>query len=88
MSSLGKLFSWLFVSRKSTDAEDHPDLAPLVFEDLKKELDVELEARKLARSGLPEADATALSYPELKIIQRLEAVRVNYKKWALTVTVR
>lgn len=84
MMAFGKLFSWLFVSRKSTDAEDHPDLVPLVFEDLKKELDVELEARKLARSGLPEADATALSYPEMKIIQRLEAVRANYKKWALT----
>lgn len=78
-----KLFSWLFVSRKSTDVEDHPDLNPLVFEDLKKELHVELEARKLARAGLPEADATSLSYPEMKIIQRLEAVRANYKRWAL-----
>lgn len=84
MMAIGKIFSWLFVSRKSTDAEDHPDLVPLVFEDLKKELDVELEARKLARSGLPEVDATALSYPEMKILQRLEAVRANYKKWALT----
>ena len=84
MMAISRLFSWLFVSRKSTDAEDHPDLVPLVFEDLKKELDVELEARKLARSGLPEADATTLSYPEMKILQRLEAVRANYKKWALT----
>ncbi|MDP2243607.1 hypothetical protein [Pseudomonas sp.] len=84
MKAFGKLFSWLFVSRKSTDAEDHPDLVPLVFEDLKKELDVEVEARKLARAGLPEADATTLSFPERKIIQRLEAVRANYNKWALT----
>ncbi len=84
MKAFGKLFSWLFVSRKSTDAEDHPDLVPLVFEDLKKELDVEVEARKLARAGLPETDATTLSFPESKIIQRLEAVRANYSKWALT----
>lgn len=84
MIAISRLFSWLFVSRKSTDAEDHPDLVPLVFEDLKKELNVELEARKLARSGLPEPDATTLSYPEKKILQRLEAVRANYKKWALS----
>lgn len=84
MIAISRLFSWLFVSRKSTDAEDHPDLVPLVFEDLKKELNIELEARKLARSGLPEADAKTLSYPEKKILQRLEAVRANYKKWALS----
>jgi hypothetical protein len=84
MMAIRSLFSWLFIKPKSTDAEDHPDLSPLVFEDLKKELDVEIEARKLARAGLPEADATTLSYPEMKILQRLEAVRANYKKWALT----
>jgi len=84
MKAIGKLFSWLFVSRQSTDADDHPDLVPLVFEDLRKELDVDIEARKLGRAGLPEADATALSSPERKIIQRLEAVRANYNKWALT----
>lgn len=83
MKSFEQLFSWLYVSPKSTDAEDHPDLYPLVFEDLKRELDVDLEARKLARAGLPEADATSLSFPEMKIIQRLEAVRANYKRWAL-----
>lgn len=78
-----KLFSWLFVSSKSTDAHDHPDLHPLVFEDLKKELNIDLEARRLARAGLPETDATSLSSPEMKIIHRLEAVRANYKRWAL-----
>lgn len=84
MKAFAKLFSWLFASRKSTEAEDHPDLVPLIFEDLKQELDVEVEARKLAQAGLPEADASTLSFPERKIIQRLEAVRANYNKWALT----
>lgn len=83
MTLIEKLFSWLFVSRKSTDVEDHPDLSPLIFDDLKKELSIDIEARKLARAQLPETDATSLSSPELRIIQRLEAVRANYKRWAL-----
>lgn len=83
MMSLKKLFSWFVVSRKSTDVEDHPDLSPLDFDDLKKELAVEFEARKLARAGFPEPDATSPSFPEMRIIQRLEAVRANYKRWAL-----
>lgn len=83
MTLFKKLFSWLFVSRQSTDVEDHPDLSRLDFDDLKKELAVELDARKLARAGLPEADAISLSAPEMRIIQRLEAIRANYKRWAL-----
>ncbi len=83
MTLLTRLFSWLFVSRKSTDVEDHPDLSPLIFDDLKKELAVEIDARKLARAGLPETDAKVPSAPEMRIIQRLEAVRANYKRWAL-----
>ncbi len=83
MTLIRKLFSWLFVSRKSTDVHDHPDLSPLDFEDLKKELALELDARKLARAGLPESDALSLSAPEMRIIQRLGAVRANYKRWAL-----
>lgn len=50
MTLLKKLFPWLFVSRQSTDVEDHPDLSRLDFDDLKKELAVELDARKLARA--------------------------------------
>ena len=51
MKAIGRLFSWLFVSRQSTDADDHPDLVPLVFEDLRKELDVDIEARKLGQTA-------------------------------------
>ncbi len=86
MTLIKKLFSWFSVSRKSTDVEDHPVLSPLDFDDLKKDLALELEARKLARAGLPETDAKSLSAPELRVIQRLEAVRNNYKRWALVRT--
>lgn len=83
MKSFSKLFSWLFVSRRSTDVEDHPDLSPLDFDELKKQLQIERDAKQLAVAGLPETDCTSLTSVELRIIQRLEAVRANYKRWAL-----
>lgn len=72
-----------FISRYLTDVEDHPDLSQLDFDDLKKELAIELEAKRLSRAGQPETDATSFSAPEMRIIQRLEAVRANYRRWVI-----
>lgn len=83
MSLIKDLFSWLYISRYSTELEDHPDLSPLDFDDLKNELAIELDARRLARAGQPETDATSFSAPEMRIIQRLEAVRANYRRWVI-----
>lgn len=83
MGLLRKLWSWLVASRRSTEPDDHPDINPLDLEELKKELRLAEEAKRLGEAGLPSPDATQLSAPEMAIISRLESTRRNYQTWAL-----
>lgn len=83
MSLLKKLGSWFFLTRRSTKPDDHPDLNPLDLDDLKKELNLAEEARRLGEVGLPSPEATKLSAPEMAIVSRLESTRRNYQTWAL-----
>ncbi|MNF37096.1 hypothetical protein D3C84_180070 [compost metagenome] len=82
MEFLKKMFSWLLISGKTEPSGNHPDLHPLDLDELKQELNVEFEARRLGEVGLPRPEETRLSGPENKIVQRLEAARRDYMNWA------
>ena len=83
MGLLRNFWGWLVASRRSTEPDEHPDINPLNLEDLKKELHLAEDAKRLGEAGLPSPDATQLSAPEMAIVSRLESTRRNYQTWAL-----
>lgn len=82
MVFLKNLFGWMLVTKKDDSQGIHPDLNPLDLDELKAELRVEFEARRLGEIGLPRPDETNLSGPEHNILQRLESIRRDYVNWA------
>src|SRR5688572_10314969 len=58
------------------------DLYRIDIDQASRELDLENEARRLARAGFPQADQTALSAPEAKAVQHVEKARQDFVQWA------
>lgn len=83
MGLLRKFWGWFVASRRSTEPDEHPDINPLDLEELKKELHLAEDAKRLGVAGLPGPDAKQLSAPEMAIVSRLESTRRNYQTWAL-----
>jgi hypothetical protein len=82
MDFMTKIFGWMLVSRRKESPQNHPELNPLDLEDLKTELGIEHQARRLGEVGLPRPTDTALSGPENRIVQRLEEARRDHLNWA------
>lgn len=72
----------LNTARRKLSQLAHPDLYRIDIEQAARELDLEGEARRLARAGLPPPDQTALSAPEAKAVQRVEKARQDFVQWA------
>ncbi|HEX4508572.1 MAG TPA: hypothetical protein VH328_00760, partial [Burkholderiaceae bacterium] len=69
------LWSWLRSPRPAATARGAPGLQPLDVDRLYAELDLGPEARRLGAAGLPASDATSLSGPEARALQRIEQAR-------------
>ncbi len=67
--------------RKLSQLNQSP-LYRIDIEQIANELDLENEAKKLAASGLPAPEQTALSAPEAKVVQRVEKARHDFVEWA------
>src|SRR4051812_29783121 len=72
----------LVSARRKLSQLNHPPLYRIDIEHVAKELDLENEAARLARSGLPAPDQTALSAPESRVVQRVEQARHDFIDWA------
>lgn len=60
----------------------NPDLYRIDIDQAARELELESEARRMAKTGLPRPDDTALSAPEAKAVQRVEKARREFVQWA------
>jgi hypothetical protein len=81
MGALAWLKSWLWSTGAKSDEDDGFDLTPLNVPQLKKELRLTAEGRRLGEGGVPSEDATALAGPEAEALQRVEKRRSEYVKW-------
>lgn len=82
MEFISKIFGWMLAPRNADPPKSHPELYPLDLEELKAELNIEHQARRLGEVGLPKSTDSVLSGPENQIVQRLEAERRDYLNWA------
>lgn len=69
-------------ARRKLSQLANPDLYRIDIDQAARELDLENEARRLAKSGFPLPDQTALSAPEAKAVQRVEKARRDFVQWA------
>src|SRR5688572_2329793 len=69
-------------ARRKLSQLAHPDLYRVNIDQAARELDLESEARRLAKAGFPLPDQTALSVPEAKAVQRVEKSRQDFVQWA------
>ncbi|MCQ4260978.1 MULTISPECIES: hypothetical protein [Pseudomonadaceae] len=73
------MFGWI---QAKPAKGDNPDLYPLDYDELKKEIDVEQEARRLAVLNSPSPDKTTLSSVEMRIVDRIEEYRSKVVRWS------
>src|SRR5687768_17310974 len=69
-------------ARRKLSQLANPDLYRINIDQAARELDLENEGRRLAKSGFPLADQTTLSAPEAKAVQRVEKARQDFVQWA------
>lgn len=75
------IWKWLRTTGTGKPRKAHPDLYPIDVEQIAKELDLAEQAKRLGEAGLPAPDATVLSGPEAKVVQRVEKARQDYVDW-------
>jgi len=79
MGIVRSLFGWMQATPASGD---NPALYPLDFDELKKELSVVDEARRMGVHNNPPADKTGLSAIEERIVSRIEEYRHKVIGWS------
>lgn len=79
MGIVRSMFGWM---QAAPPRGDNPALYPLDFDDLKKELSVVDEARRMAVHNNPPQDKTGLSAVEERILSRIEEYRHKVISWS------
>ena len=72
----------LFVIRRKSNYLDNPVVHPLDIDELKKELDVKAEAKRLGERNIPNTSDISLTSVEKAVAERLEAERRRALNWA------
>ena len=75
MTLWDRFWRWLTSPRERPGTSRPPEATRLDVAALARELDLDAEARRLGRAGLPATDTAVLSGPEALVVQRIEQAR-------------